>query len=44
MTSFNVWESAKNYDEPERFFGRHSEQMRELYRRATGKDSIRAEQ
>lgn len=41
VTSFKVWQSAKNYDEPERFFGRRSEQMRELYRRATGKESIR---
>ncbi len=44
VTSFKVWQSARNYDEPERFFGQRSEQMRDLYRRATGEESIRAKE
>jgi hypothetical protein len=40
--AFAVWESAKNYGEPERFYGpERAATMRKQYEDATGKQTIR---
>lgn len=42
VTSIEVWEEAKNYEEPERFFGPDiAERIRGTYERVTGRESIR---
>ncbi len=42
VDAINVWEEAKNYDEPERFMGAEAaEKMRVTYERATRRQSIR---
>ncbi len=41
-TTFDVWESAGNYDEAERFFGDRAERMRAQYERLTGRAPRRA--
>jgi hypothetical protein len=43
IKAFEIWEHARNYDEPERFYGERSEMIRETYERATGRQSIRPE-
>ncbi|MEE8338287.1 MAG: hypothetical protein V3R95_09505 [Dehalococcoidia bacterium] len=43
--AFDVWEQAKNYDEPERFYGaERAEGMREQYEQLTGKKTVRPEE
>lgn len=43
--AFDVWEAAKNYGEPERFYGpERAEAMRKQYEEATGKQTIRPEE
>ncbi len=41
-TAFDVWESAGNYDEAERFFGERAERMRAQYEQLTGRAARRA--
>lgn len=43
--AFEVWEAAKNYGEPERFYGpERAEAMRKQYEEATGKQTIRPQE
>lgn len=44
VTSIQVWEEAKNYEEPERFLGpERAAHMRATYERVTGHESVRPE-